>query len=306
MPCTLCYCRKGSKCMTHKFSNITSMHWVFVWNKSIFIYYFIYSTLPPKTNFNTFFSAYYPLKVHLHHFSKIKSQKESQNSKNQGFSYYFCMMIEGSGSGSMRTKNIWIRNTSFHNTAARVRRCASCWTAWTMRAAAPTRRESSSQSFTWRPWWPCSVLPSTTGSPTVCSASSKARIALYQHNWLVTSVADPDPGSGASLTSESGICFVPDPKPTFLRAYCQSSLSFVAVFGSEIRDGKKSGSGIRDKHPRIRNTAHQKMFQSSLRNELVETMYQQTPIVRHTCCGKQRCTPKYIMSAVSQNFWRYV
>jgi hypothetical protein len=29
---------------------------------------------------------------------KIKSQKEPQNSRNQGFSYYFCMMIEGSGS----------------------------------------------------------------------------------------------------------------------------------------------------------------------------------------------------------------
>jgi hypothetical protein len=33
-------------------------------------------------------------------FSKIKSQKESQNRRNQFFSYYFCMMIEGSGSGS--------------------------------------------------------------------------------------------------------------------------------------------------------------------------------------------------------------
>jgi hypothetical protein len=47
------------------------------------------------------------LKVHLHHFSKIKSQKESQNSRNQGFSYYFCMMMEGSGSG--RPKNMWVR-----------------------------------------------------------------------------------------------------------------------------------------------------------------------------------------------------
>jgi hypothetical protein len=35
--------------------------------------------------FNTIFSAYYFLKLHLHHFSKIKSQKESQNSRNQGF-----------------------------------------------------------------------------------------------------------------------------------------------------------------------------------------------------------------------------
>ncbi len=58
------------------------------------------------------------MKVHLHHFSKIKSQKESQNSRNQGFSYFFCMMIEGSGSGSIpltsgsgsgRPKNMWIR-----------------------------------------------------------------------------------------------------------------------------------------------------------------------------------------------------
>jgi hypothetical protein len=72
----------------------------------------------------TIFSACYFLKVHLHYFSKIKSQKESQNSRTQGFSYYFCMMIEGSGSGSRagsasipltsgsgsgRPKNTWIR-----------------------------------------------------------------------------------------------------------------------------------------------------------------------------------------------------
>ncbi len=30
-------------------------------------------------------SAYYFLKIHLHYFPKIKSQKESQNSRNQGF-----------------------------------------------------------------------------------------------------------------------------------------------------------------------------------------------------------------------------
>ncbi len=50
--------------------------------------------------FYTIFSAYDFLKLHLHHFSKIKIQKESQNRRNQGFSYYFSMMIEGSGSGS--------------------------------------------------------------------------------------------------------------------------------------------------------------------------------------------------------------
>ncbi len=75
-----------------------------------------------KLILNTIFSAYYFLKVHLHHFSKIKSQKESQNIRNQSFSYYFCMMIEvsgagsgsipltsGSGSGSWRPKNMWIQ-----------------------------------------------------------------------------------------------------------------------------------------------------------------------------------------------------
>ncbi len=73
-----------------------------------------------KLIFNTIFSTYFFLKLHLHHFSKIKSQKESQNSRNQGFSYYFCMIIEGSGagsrsgyipltSGSGRPKIMWIR-----------------------------------------------------------------------------------------------------------------------------------------------------------------------------------------------------
>jgi hypothetical protein len=45
-----------------------------------------------------------PRKLHLHHFSKIKSHKKSQNSRSQGFSYYFCLMIKGSG--SERPKNI--------------------------------------------------------------------------------------------------------------------------------------------------------------------------------------------------------
>ncbi len=65
----------------------------------------LFSSLTVKMPTKNYFkknSASYFLKVHLHHFSKIKSQKESQNStgRNQGFSYYFCMMIEGSGSGS--------------------------------------------------------------------------------------------------------------------------------------------------------------------------------------------------------------
>ncbi len=69
------------------------------------------------------------LKVHLHHISKIKSHEEVTK-QYQSFSYYFCLMIEGSGSwfGSatlvlglhfwssktwirIRSRWIWIRNT---------------------------------------------------------------------------------------------------------------------------------------------------------------------------------------------------
>jgi hypothetical protein len=64
--------------------------------------------------------AYYCLKVHLNNFSKIKSHKEVIKQ------YYFSLMVEGSGSGSVplhltngsgsgRFKNLWIRirNTDF-------------------------------------------------------------------------------------------------------------------------------------------------------------------------------------------------
>jgi hypothetical protein len=84
-----------------------------------------------KLIFNTVFSSYYFLKVYLHHFSKRKSQKESQNRRNQGFSYYFCMMIEGSGSipltsgaGSWRPKNMWIRWIRIRNTPFPLQRLA--------------------------------------------------------------------------------------------------------------------------------------------------------------------------------------
>ncbi len=59
-----------------------------------------------KTNFKKSFSAYYFLKVLFTSFFK-KVKKKSQNSRNQDFSYYFCLMIEGSG--SRRPKNTWIR-----------------------------------------------------------------------------------------------------------------------------------------------------------------------------------------------------
>jgi hypothetical protein len=74
------------------------------------------------------FSAYYFLKINfLHHFLRKKGIRESQNISNQSFSYYFCLMKEGSGSrpltnesgsGSRRHKNIrilWIR-IKIHNT----------------------------------------------------------------------------------------------------------------------------------------------------------------------------------------------
>ena len=58
------------------------------------------------------------MKLHLPHSSQLKSHKKSQKSRNQGFSYYFCLKMEGSGSvpltnGSGRPKNIRIRNTGF-------------------------------------------------------------------------------------------------------------------------------------------------------------------------------------------------
>ncbi len=38
------------------------------------------------------FSAYYILELHIHHFSKIKSLRNSQNIRNQGFSYFFWLI----------------------------------------------------------------------------------------------------------------------------------------------------------------------------------------------------------------------
>jgi hypothetical protein len=43
----------------------------------------------PTKNYCQIFSAFYFLKVHLHHFSKVKIHKEVKNGRNQGFSYYF-------------------------------------------------------------------------------------------------------------------------------------------------------------------------------------------------------------------------
>ncbi len=92
------------------------------------------STILQKTNFlhNFFCLLLFEGTVYVHHFSKIKSQKESQNRRNQGFSYYFCMMIEGSGSGSIpltsgsgsgRPKNMWIRWIRIRNTVFNPKNC---------------------------------------------------------------------------------------------------------------------------------------------------------------------------------------
>ncbi len=49
-------------------------------------------------------------------FRDKKVIKKSQNRRNRGFSYYFCLMIEGSGSGNsknIRILQIRIRNTVY-------------------------------------------------------------------------------------------------------------------------------------------------------------------------------------------------
>jgi hypothetical protein len=52
-----------------------------------------------KYVFIRFFASDF-LKLHIHYFSKTKVIKKSQNRRNQDLSYYFCLMIEGSGTGS--------------------------------------------------------------------------------------------------------------------------------------------------------------------------------------------------------------
>ncbi len=44
------------------------------------------------------------LKLHLHQLSKIKVMKLLQNSRNKGFSYYFCLTMKGSGSRRSRIR----------------------------------------------------------------------------------------------------------------------------------------------------------------------------------------------------------
>jgi hypothetical protein len=78
----------------------------------ILLFWSLTFKMPTKTNLKKKIPAF-ECTVHLHRVSK-KKFKESQNSRNQGFSYYFCMMIEGSG--SRRPKNMWIRWIRIRNT----------------------------------------------------------------------------------------------------------------------------------------------------------------------------------------------
>ncbi len=75
-------------------------------------------------------------------FQRWKVLKMSQNSRNQCFSYYFCLIIEGSGSG--RSKNIWVLRIRIRNTAAGWR--LGGWCTWLLRKAGwrtPASRSAS-------------------------------------------------------------------------------------------------------------------------------------------------------------------
>jgi hypothetical protein len=78
-------------------------------------------TFPRKTNL---FKSFLLITFWRYLYIIFKDKKKSQSSRNQGFSYFFCLVIEGSrsgsgsesmpltdgsGSGSRRPKNMWIR-----------------------------------------------------------------------------------------------------------------------------------------------------------------------------------------------------
>jgi hypothetical protein len=75
----------------------------------------LFSSVPFKTSTKFFCLLGYFLKVHLHHFSRIKSNKEITKQKKSMFFLIFFLMMEGSGSGS--SKNILILRIRIRNTA---------------------------------------------------------------------------------------------------------------------------------------------------------------------------------------------
>ncbi len=66
------------------------------------------------TNFFRFFCLFLYEGTFTSFFKDKKVKKKSQNSRNQCFAYYICLMIEGSGSRT--AKNIRIRQTRIRNT----------------------------------------------------------------------------------------------------------------------------------------------------------------------------------------------
>jgi hypothetical protein len=58
------------------------------------------SSFQVKLIYKKSFPVNYFVKVLIHHFQRLKVKNMSQNSRNQCFSYYTCLMIVGSGSGS--------------------------------------------------------------------------------------------------------------------------------------------------------------------------------------------------------------
>jgi hypothetical protein len=73
--------------------------WIRTSDKRIRIWFWILPSRQQQIFFFCSFFAYYVLRLHLHDCSKIKVAKKSYLESR--FSYYFCLMIEGSGS---RTK----------------------------------------------------------------------------------------------------------------------------------------------------------------------------------------------------------
>jgi hypothetical protein len=83
----------GSVPLTYRSESCSSRQWLSRCQQKIFYF--------------SMFFTYYFLEVHLHYSSKIKKSciQMSQNSKNQDFSYYFCLIwtsIDGSGSGTSK------------------------------------------------------------------------------------------------------------------------------------------------------------------------------------------------------------
>ncbi len=97
-----------------------SMPWLIDLDAGSRSFYFRHwpSSCPQKTNFKKSYQLIAFWRYIYIIFQRKKVQKKSQNSRNQGFSYYVCLLIEGSGSGSIpltngsgsgRPKNMWIQ-----------------------------------------------------------------------------------------------------------------------------------------------------------------------------------------------------